>query len=236
MKLLTLANLTTFADEAKKVFATKAEVTALEAAVVKTVKVNGEALSMTNNGVNVTVATGTTNGSVAVNGTDVAVAGLKALAFKDAIAAADLGTDVTESITNVTNDVATLKGEGDGSVKKTVADEIAKIVAGAPEEFDTLKELSDWIAGHGNDATALNALVNSNKTAIAHLYGQLGVATDAAAPAADKTVVARLAAAEAKLVENETAMQGVVKTSDIEVVDEATIRGLLSATVSPEGE
>ena len=46
--------------------------------------------------------------------------------------------------------IATLNGEGDGSVKKTVADAIAGVVAGAPEDFDTLKEVADWI---GSDTT-----------------------------------------------------------------------------------
>lgn len=46
--------------------------------------------------------------------------------------------------------IATLNGEGDGSVKKQVADAVAGIVAGADEDFDTLKEVADWI---GKDTT-----------------------------------------------------------------------------------
>lgn len=46
-----------------------------------------------------------------------------------------------------------------GSVKKTVSDEIAKVIAGAPESFDTLKEVSDWIATHGQDAAAMNSAI-----------------------------------------------------------------------------
>ena len=46
--------------------------------------------------------------------------------------------------------IATLNGEGEGSVKKQVADAIAGVVAGAPEDFDTLKEVADWI---GSDTT-----------------------------------------------------------------------------------
>lgn len=40
-----------------------------------------------------------------------------------------------------------LNGTGEGSVKYTVADAVATIVAQAPEDFDTLKEIADWIAG-----------------------------------------------------------------------------------------
>lgn len=61
-----------------------------------------------------------------------------------------------------------------GSVKKTVADEVAKIVAGAPEDLDTLKEISDWIAGHANDAAAMNTAIKANSTAITALQTLIG--------------------------------------------------------------
>ena len=48
-------------------------------------------------------------------------------------------------------------------VKSTVTAEIAKVVADAPEDFDTLKEMSDWIAGHENDASAMNSAISDNK-------------------------------------------------------------------------
>lgn len=56
-----------------------------------------------------------------------------------------------------------------GSVKKTVADAVAKIVADAPEAYDTLKEISDWIAAHPEDTAAMNAQIQANETAIAAL-------------------------------------------------------------------
>ena len=45
-------------------------------------------------------------------------------------------------IRDSTNAIGVLNGEAtvEGSVKKTVADEIAKVIADAPESFDTLKE------------------------------------------------------------------------------------------------
>lgn len=49
-----------------------------------------------------------------------------------------------------------LNGTGDGSVKYTVADAVATIVAQAPEDFDTLKEIADWIA---NDETGTLDLI-----------------------------------------------------------------------------
>jgi len=46
-----------------------------------------------------------------------------------------------------------------GSVKKIVDDAIAEVVAEAPAAFDTLKEMSDWIAEHTEDASAMNAAI-----------------------------------------------------------------------------
>lgn len=67
--------------------------------------------------------------------------------------------------------INTLNGTGDGSVKKQVADAVAGIVADAPEAYDTLKEISDWISGHASDASAMNSQINTNKDAIATLNG-----------------------------------------------------------------
>ena len=70
--------------------------------------------------------------------------------------------------------ISTLNGTGDGSVKKAVSDGIAKVVAGAPEDFDTLKEMSDWISTHETSASAMNSAIKDNKSAITAL--QIGKA------------------------------------------------------------
>lgn len=62
--------------------------------------------------------------------------------------------------------ISTLNGTGNGSVKKAVSDGIAKVVAGAPEDFDTLKEMSDWISTHETSASAMNSQIQDNKKAI----------------------------------------------------------------------
>lgn len=70
--------------------------------------------------------------------------------------------------------VGTDKGE-DGRANKTVreiaSEEVAKIVNGAPEAYDTLKEVSDWISTHGTDAATMNTQINANKAAIEKLNG-----------------------------------------------------------------
>lgn len=52
-------------------------------------------------------------------------------------------------------------------LNQTVNEAIAGVVANAPEDFDTLKEMSDWISEHEDDATAMNSAIQSNKTNIA---------------------------------------------------------------------
>lgn len=81
-------------------------------------------------------------------------------ARKEADAA--LQTQVTANKTAID----TLNGTGEGSVTKTVADKIAEVVSDAPEDFDTLKEISDWISSHENDASAMNTAIQANKTGI----------------------------------------------------------------------
>lgn len=68
-------------------------------------------------------------------------------------------TQVKADIKANTDAIAVLNGDKtkEGSVKKTVADEVAAIVAGAPEDFDTLKEIADWIA---NDTTNAAKMAN----------------------------------------------------------------------------
>lgn len=54
-------------------------------------------------------------------------------------------------------------------VTSEISTEISKIVANAPEDLNTLKEMSDWIAGHENDASAMNSAISDNASAIAEL-------------------------------------------------------------------
>lgn len=54
-------------------------------------------------------------------------------------------------------------------VTREITDKVAEIVADAPEDFNTLKEMSDWIANHENDASAMNSAIQDNKSAIATL-------------------------------------------------------------------
>lgn len=54
-------------------------------------------------------------------------------------------------------------------VTKEISDKIAEVVSDAPESFNTLKEISDWISGHENDASAMNSAIKDNKSVITTL-------------------------------------------------------------------
>lgn len=72
---------------------------------------------------------------------------------KAAVAALQSLIDILNSDSNV-----------DGSVKKTVADAIARVVAGAPEDLDTLKEIADYIASDKTGAAQMAAAISALKT------------------------------------------------------------------------
>ena len=78
-------------------------------------------------------------------------------------------TEVRGLITANTTAISTLNGEGEGSVKKQVADAVATIVADAPEAYDTLKEISDWISSHSSDAASMNSAIQTNTSDISAL-------------------------------------------------------------------
>lgn len=75
-------------------------------------------------------------------------------------------TSIPSKVSELTNDSNYQTAE---QVNSTVTTEIAKVVADAPESLNTLKEMSDWIAGHEDDASAMNSAISDNKTAITAL-------------------------------------------------------------------
>nr|DAG66186.1 MAG TPA: hypothetical protein [Caudoviricetes sp.] len=72
---------------------------------------------------------------------------------KAAVAALQSLIDILNSDSNV-----------DGSVSKTVADAIARVVAGAPEDLDTLKEIADYIASDKTGAAQMAAAISQLQT------------------------------------------------------------------------
>lgn len=88
-----------------------------------------------------------------------------------------VGSDDTAGLRKRINDnetaIGTLQGtDTDKSARTIAAEEVAKVVNGAPESFDTLKELSDWISTHGTDATAMNTAITKLQGIVAGIGGE----------------------------------------------------------------
>lgn len=98
------------------------------------------------------------------------IGGLGTLAGKSEVAYDDLAAALKALIDGKADGstVATLVGEDTGkSVRAISAEEVAKIVAGADESYNTLKEIADWImsdstgaAKMANDITRLDAILD----------------------------------------------------------------------------
>lgn len=97
----------------------------------------------------------------------------KDAAIAAAQSAADAAQDDVDALTTDvqanTSAIATLNGTGAGSVQKQVADAVAQIIADAPEAYDTLKEISDWISSHAGDASEMNSAIQQNTADIGEL-------------------------------------------------------------------
>ena len=62
-------------------------------------------------------------------------------------------------------------------IKNQIAIEVSNIIAEAPESFDTLKEISDWIATHEDSAAAMNTKIIQNQNDIKALQDFIGKVT-----------------------------------------------------------
>lgn len=148
---------------------TKTEIDAVESKSLVGIKVNGTALAIADKMVNILIGTGATNGTLSVNGANVAVKGLAALAYKAQVSESDLDAALTAVLAAkaAKADVDTLIGTDTGKSVRTIANEelAAQLIPeGAQESLDTLTEIAQWIQDHPDDAAAMN-------TAIAKLNG-----------------------------------------------------------------
>ena len=110
-----------------------------QANVLEGVKVNGTALSIAEKMVDILIATGTANGTLSVNGKDVAIKGLAAKADVDTL----IGSDAGKSARTIANEELT---------KQLIPED-------AQESLNTLTEIAAWIQEHPDDASAMNAAI-----------------------------------------------------------------------------
>lgn len=71
-------------------------------------------------------------------------------------------------------------------ITSAVTAKIAEVVANAPEDLDTLKEIADWISAHADDAAAMNTQITENKNNIATNTSDISALKTSVAGKADK--------------------------------------------------
>ena len=147
-----------------------------QANVLEGVKVNGTALKIVDKIVDILIATGAANGTLSVNGKDVAIKGLAALAYKAQVSEADLDSALTAVLAAkaAKADVDTLIGSDAGKSARTIAnEELTKqlIPEDAQESLNTLTEIAQWIQDHPNDASAMNAAITKLNGIVAGIGG-----------------------------------------------------------------
>lgn len=140
--------------------------------VIEGVKVNGVALGIAEKIVDILIATGATNGTLSVNGADIAVKGLAALAYKAEVSEAELSAalkaviDAKAEQTDVdtlSGKIDVLNGTGAGSVTKAINDAFNDFATKVTDDgvVNSYKELIDWAASHGAEAAEMAAAIQT---------------------------------------------------------------------------
>lgn len=219
-KLTKLAHLKTLATKLNtEINGLKEQVEALEevgaqANVLEGVKVNGVALEIAQKMVDILIATGTGDGTIAVNGKDVAVKGLATLQ----------------------QTLNTLVGNDSGKSARTIANEelAAQLIPDdAQESLNTLQEVADWIQDHPGDAAAMNTAITAIQAVIA------GIGTDqtytTVIGAIDQKITAALATIQAGSTNGHLDVNGTDVTVYTHPAHAAKKAGLYKVTVDAEG-
>ena len=85
-----------------------------------------------------------------------------AQAGEDAAAAKGVADEAKAMAEENAAAIEVLNGDGEGSVNKTVSDAINEVVSGAPEAFDTLKEIGEYLEEHGSEVADMMSAITKN--------------------------------------------------------------------------
>ena len=166
--LVKLAALKALAEKVKSDYALKTELSALSDKVdelvtaggepnkLEGVKVNGTALAIAEKMVDILIATGSANGTIAVNNVDVAIKGLAALAFKAKASQDDLDTALAAVLANKADKATTLAGYGitDAYTKEELNAKISAVYKPAGSvAFTDLPALAEDVLGNVYNVT-----------------------------------------------------------------------------------
>jgi len=166
-----------------------------EANVLEGVKVNGVALSIASKIVDILIATGSTNGTISVQGTDIPIKGLAALAYKANVSADELDAALkavidakaeSSEVSTLSGKIDTLNCTGAGSVSKAITDAFNDFATKVSDDgvVNSYKELIDWAAEHGGEAAQMTAAITNIENLLTGIGGEGDPATVKAAIAA----------------------------------------------------
>lgn len=101
---------------------------------------------------------GVTDAATAQSAAEAAQSDIDAL---ETVVGADDTAGLRKRIKDNETAITILKGNGEGSVSKAVSDAVSTLIDGAPDTFDTFKEIAAWITEHGEDATAMTTAISA---------------------------------------------------------------------------
>ena len=195
-KLTKLAALKALAQKVQSDYALKKDLTALSDKVeglitaggepnkLEGIKVNGTLLTLTDKIADILIRESTANGNISVNNVDVPIHGLAALAYKSEVSESDLAVTLKAILDAKAKqaDLDTLTGTGEGSISKMIDAAINKFATDVTDDdvVNSYKELIDWVAAHGPEATQMASGISENKTAIANLKTLVGTLPEGA--------------------------------------------------------
>lgn len=195
-KLTKLAALKALAQKVKSSYALQKDLTALSERVndlvtaggepnkLEGIKVNGALLTLTDKIADILIHESTANGNISVNNVDVPIHGLAALAYKSEVSESDLAATLKAILDAKAKqaDLDTLTGTGEGSISKMIDAAINKFATDVTDDnvVNSYKELIDWVAAHGPEATQMASGISENKTAIANLKTLVGTLPEGA--------------------------------------------------------
>ena len=195
-KLTKLAALKALAQKVQSDYALKKDLTALSDKVeglitaggepnkLEGIKVNGTLLTLTDKIADILIQESTANGNISVNNVDVPIHGLAALAYKSEVSESDLAVTLKAILDAKAKqaDLDTLTGTGEGSISKMIDAAINKFATDVTDDdvVNSYKELIDWVATHGPEATQMAGDISANKTAIANLKTLVGTLPEGA--------------------------------------------------------
>ena len=195
-KLTKLAALKALAQKVQSSYALQKDLTALSERVndlvtaggepnkLEGIKVNGALLTLTDKIADILIQESTANGNISVNNVDVPIHGLAALAYKSEVSESDLAASLKAILDAKAKqaDLDTLTGTGEGSISKMIDAAINKFATDVTDDdvVNSYKELIDWVAAHGPEATQMASGISENKTAIANLKTLVGTLPEGA--------------------------------------------------------